>query len=145
LDLEKGKCCSGPSGNVWLTKTDAEQISSKLEIEPKAFLKKFARWVPRIERWTLIEKTRGDHFDCIFLENGKTCAIYDVRPTQCKTYPYWPAVMESKETWESEKQDCEGIGREDANVATAEQIMQTLEKQKRDTEKTYEMGKKPTF
>jgi Fe-S-cluster containining protein len=40
---------------------------------------------------------------CIFLDaDGKKCTIYEARPTQCRTYPYWPRLMDNYTEWESE-------------------------------------------
>jgi hypothetical protein len=34
-----------------------------------------------------------------------------VRPIQCKTYPFWNHILQSKQTWISEKRRCQGIGK----------------------------------
>jgi Fe-S-cluster containining protein len=40
---------------------------------------------------------------CIFLgEDGKECSIYEARPIQCRTYPFWPRLLENPESWEAE-------------------------------------------
>lgn len=40
---------------------------------------------------------------CVFLEpDGKQCSIYEARPVQCRTYPFWPTIMESMQSWDSE-------------------------------------------
>lgn len=35
--------------------------------------------------------------------------MYEVRPTQCRTYPFWPQFMVSKSEWDAEQTRCEGI------------------------------------
>lgn len=51
--------------------------------------------------------------DCIFLED-KLCSIYQVRPTQCATYPWWPDLM-NPISWRIEAAEvCEGLDHEDA-------------------------------
>ena len=42
-----------------------------------------------------------DH-GCVFLDPFGQCSIYEVRPVQCHTYPFWPSLLESKEDWDSE-------------------------------------------
>lgn len=122
-----------------------EDIPKKLGIDSGLFLKKYARWIPRVKKWSLIEKTVGEEFHCIFLESDNKCGIYDVRPTQCRTYPYWPGVMESSKTWNEEKPMCEGIDNETAPVCPAETITRILEEQIKDNVKTYEVGRHPEF
>ena len=46
---------------------------------------------------------------CIFFENN-ACQIYDVRPTQCRTFPFWPSNLKSKYRWKTVSEKCEGIG-----------------------------------
>jgi Fe-S-cluster containining protein len=47
----------------------------------------------------LSEKENG----CILLgDDGKLCSIYEARPVQCRTYPFWPTIMQTKESWDSE-------------------------------------------
>ncbi|HEX9625833.1 MAG TPA: YkgJ family cysteine cluster protein [Acidiferrobacterales bacterium] len=48
---------------------------------------------------------------CPFLDEGKRCAIYPVRPKQCRTYPWWPELVGSERAWLKEAKRCEGIGR----------------------------------
>jgi Fe-S-cluster containining protein len=40
---------------------------------------------------------------CIFLDRTTNqCQIYPVRPVQCRTYPFWPTVTASVESWNAE-------------------------------------------
>jgi len=62
---------------------------------------------------------------CMLLnENGK-CSVYPVRPTQCRTYPFWPEILISKEKWNKELARCEGINQGD--VVDSEHINQQKE------------------
>ena len=45
---------------------------------------------------------RKDDAACIFLNPIGQCNIYDVRPIQCRTYPFWPSILKNKQTWEEE-------------------------------------------
>ena len=47
--------------------------------------------------------------DCVFLKNDQ-CSIYSARPTQCRTFPFWPANLKSRYRWKLTADDCEGIG-----------------------------------
>ena len=120
-------------------------MSKRLNLEPEKFLKKYARWVPNMKKWSLIEKTDGDNFSCIFLSNGKSCDIYDIRPIQCRTYPYWPGVMKDKKSWQEESVDCEGMNATGAPLTAFEKILATIEEQERDNEQALELGRHPKF
>lgn len=57
------------------------------------------------ETWEIKIENGG----CVFLTRENTCRIYKVRPTQCRTYPFWPELLCSKRNWDAEKTHCEGI------------------------------------
>ncbi len=40
---------------------------------------------------------------------GKSCGIYPVRPTQCRTWPFWKINLHSPKIWDDLKYDCPGI------------------------------------
>lgn len=80
---------------------------------------------------------------CIFLaEDGKRCTIYEVRPVQCRTYPYWTHLISSKERWvgeavvpvdvpgkhwSPEEGGCEGINHVDAPTINPNTIFRNYE------------------
>jgi Fe-S-cluster containining protein len=43
---------------------------------------------------------------------GDDCSIHEIKPMQCRTYPFWPENLQSEKTWLAEKSYCEGIGPE---------------------------------
>lgn len=108
-----GKCCKpqwdGKAGYVFLTKGDMVSISGFLKKPIKAFAEKaqfaFTRFTKK-ESWQWFLKD-GEK-QCQFLKEGK-CSIYEVRPTQCRTFPFWPELMVNT-SYESLKEFCPGIG-----------------------------------
>lgn len=99
-----GGCCTGSPGYVWISEREIEEMADFLGISPSLFCRRYVRLVDG--RYSLTEKR--PHYDCVFLE-GKRCSIYSVRPTQCRTFPFWPENLTSKEAWEAAKPHCEGI------------------------------------
>lgn len=54
------------------------------------------------ESWMCLKRTQPSG-SCIFLHpTSKQCTIYDVRPVQCYTYPFWPSLLKSVEDWNGE-------------------------------------------
>jgi Fe-S-cluster containining protein len=46
----------------------------------------------------------------MFLKN-KQCSVYEARPNQCRTWPFWPEVMNAK-SWKKDVADfCPGVGK----------------------------------
>lgn len=109
---ECGKCCTGAPGYVWVNEEEIEQMAQFLSIPSKEFYRKYIRRIG--QRYSLIESKIT--FDCIFLKNKK-CQVYGARPTQCRTYPWWPTNLNSPEAWQETARTCEGIHAEAELVA----------------------------
>jgi len=119
-----GKCCSGPSGYVWVTKKEVEEMADFLGITPFEFAQKYLREIDG--EYSLIEKKgQGNNYDCIFLKDNK-CQVYGARPTQCRTFPWWPDNLESKKAWEECARECEGIDHPDAPLIQLGEIERNL-------------------
>lgn len=44
---------------------------------------------------------------CVFYDGG--CLVYKYRPTQCRTYPFWPEIMKDQLRWNKEGNVCKGM------------------------------------
>jgi uncharacterized protein len=117
---ECGKCCTGSPGYVWVTEEEIAQMAEHLQISVSEFAIRYLR--KAFGRFALLEHLKN--YDCVFLKNNK-CSIYSVRPKQCRTFPWWPENLKSKEAWQEAAQYCEGI-REDAPLFPAEEIEKHL-------------------
>lgn len=64
----------------------------------------------------VVELDRGfslrelDGGDCSMLRRGR-CAIYGVRPLQCRTWPWWPSNLATGASWREASRRCPGIGK----------------------------------
>ncbi len=102
-------CCRHDPGYVFLTKNDLDRLSSAFGYSNQEFLKKYCRTVDLggFKRISLIEKP---NFDCIFwTEQG--CQVYNSRPVQCSTYPFWITYLEDEKDWIELASDCPGVGK----------------------------------
>lgn len=97
---------------------EAEAIAQKLGLSKDEFLRLHA--YPYDKGFSIRERANGD---CVFL-NGAMCGIYDVRPTQCQTFPFWPEILRSEKNWKATAKACEGIGR--GRTYEKEEIMSIL-------------------
>ncbi len=100
-----GGCCCGPGGYVWVTEEEIQAMADRLKEPVKKFMRKYVRLVNG--RMALIDNAAGD---CIFLNEKGQCKVYEQRPVQCKTFPWWPEIVASRSNWEDNGYDCPGIG-----------------------------------
>ena len=102
-----GACWTGEPGCVWLSRDELGLIAEFLKISEADLRSEHVRRVGF--RLSLKEKPNGD---CTFLQDGtdgRGCKIYSVRPLQCRTWPFWRAVVHSRESWEKEAELCKGM------------------------------------
>ena len=113
-----GMCCTGESGTIFVSGRESIRIAEHLGVSTKQFIFDFT--YPVEEGHSLKEMRNGD---CVFL-NGNLCGIYSVRPTQCRTFPFWPETLRSERGWNEAGRGCEGIGR--GKLFTRDEIMREL-------------------
>ncbi len=101
-----GKCCTGAPGYVWVSQEEITAIAKFLKIPEDKFIIRYLRKVGK--RYSLVEFSKN--YDCVFLKDNK-CSIYSVRPTQCRTFPWWAQNLSSPEAWEEAAKYCEGISK----------------------------------
>ena len=106
-----GNCCTGPPGFVWFDSEEAAKIAEFLGLSVDAFLQQYAHKVDG--RWTLNETKAERGFDCVFLQRDEgdkaLCSIYEVRPAQCRTWPFWPENLRSGRAWRAAAKTCPGM------------------------------------
>lgn len=108
-----GNCCSGPPGFVLFTEGEGRRIAARLGIGYQKFLDEFTEMTERGR--SIIDVERGGRgFDCVFLDRssvpGKAvCGIYEDRPKQCRTWPFWPDMLRSRDKWVRAKGMCPGL------------------------------------
>ena len=116
--LRCGDCCRGEPGFVWIAPEEIKAAAQFLGLSPAQFK---ARYVRRAYgRLSLVELENGD---CVFWSPAG-CKIYPVRPTQCKTFPFWPEYLRSPHAWSMAQRRCPGIGT--GKLHTLEDIREKL-------------------
>jgi uncharacterized protein len=117
-----GNCCSGSSGSVRFTDSEADTMAAQLQITTEDFYSKYTRRRGRSSKayFELKEvRTLSGAMDCIFLDREKIrgkaiCSLYGARPNQCRTWPFWPELLENEAAWKNAKlgpEGCPGIGK----------------------------------
>ena len=116
-----GQCCTGSPGYVWVTADEIVDMAHYLGLSVDEFSAKYVRVVHN--RYSLREDPKT--YSCLFLKENK-CTVYEYRPKQCKTYPWWTSNLTSKEAWQEASKWCEGIEHSEASVVSLEVIQQSF-------------------
>ena len=78
-----GECCRW-TGSVLLTDSDISNVAGHLDLSEMEFIEHQTRLAPNRTQLALLDQEDGS---CSFLE-GDRCRIYEVRPEQCRTFPF---------------------------------------------------------
>lgn len=101
-----GKCCvaRGGYGYVYFSQEDRRRLAKHLGLSTAVFTKQYCT---QTNGWYHLKDFKGD---CRFL-NENRCSVYEARPTQCRTWPFWPENMKAK-VWRDEVAAfCPGVGK----------------------------------
>ncbi len=120
---ECGHCCSNPTGSVMLSEEEAAGIADLLDMDEADFLWEYTE----ILQNHIFLKSH-DNGDCIFLENER-CTVYEARPMQCSTFPFWPENLKSQYRWNLVAKECPGIG--EGRIYAKKEIEKIANKMKR--------------
>jgi len=114
-----GDCCTGAPGFVWVNGDEIKALAARLGLDEAEFERRYVRKVGL--RKSLIEHANGD---CVFLHpQTRGCTVYEDRPRQCKTWPFWDSNIKSPEAWRETCEVCPGSGT--GKLYTLEQIQAT--------------------
>ncbi len=102
-----GRCCRGHPDEhyIELMPGEADLISDYLRLDSEVFKRDYLVSLPDIGEGIRINR-QGQ---CSLLNESNQCSVYQVRPLQCRTYPFWPELMQSSSAWHAEAGRCEGI------------------------------------
>jgi Fe-S-cluster containining protein len=112
-----GHCCTGDPGIVYVSPDELAPLAAHLQIPIEATIERYLS--PWRDGHTVREAVGGN---CLFFHQG--CSIYPVRPSQCRTWPFWINNLRSRPSWERVARDCPGIGR--GRHYTREEILRLL-------------------
>lgn len=126
-----GKCCvsRGEYGYVYLTLEDRRRLAQFFGLQTAVFTKRYCQKTDGFFHL----KEEANNPNCRFLD-GTKCSVYESRPTQCRTWPFWPELMNAK-TWKKEVQSfCPGVGK--GRIWSEAEIKEQLELQDRADQST---------
>ena len=100
-----GHCCTGAPGYVWV---NDQEIAALAEFRGETVEQVIGLFTRRVDRGrSLREKANGD---CVFYDRKAGCTVYEVRPRQCRTWPFWESNVATPERWQKTCDICPGSG-----------------------------------
>ena len=100
-----GDCCTGAPGFVWVNDAEIEAMAVRCGESVDRFRQMYVRTVGKRE--SLKELEDGS---CVFFRPGLGCTVYEQRPRQCRTWPFWDSNLETKQDWDRTCEICPGSG-----------------------------------
>jgi hypothetical protein len=92
---------------VFFTGGDLQRAAAFLNTTPEAFRREYR--VTRVEGEEAIPGR--DDAPCVFYDGSVGCTIYEGRPTQCRTWPFWPEIVRRGRSWNRAARNCPGMNR----------------------------------
>ena len=103
-----GLCCTvrGDYACVYVDETECRKLAAVLGLGPGVLKKRFT-FVDE-DGWRQLRFEQGR---CVFLEGEGRCRVYEGRPMQCRTFPFWSEFIRRGRWTRRVRRLCEGIGR----------------------------------
>ncbi|MDQ1268319.1 MAG: uncharacterized protein QG560_962 [Campylobacterota bacterium] len=84
----QARCCTGESGYIHVNSHEMESISNFLDLSIEDFTQNYL--FKNGYKYSIKERKFNDSYECAFYDRASNgCVIYEVRPTQCRTFPFW--------------------------------------------------------
>lgn len=101
-----GNCCRnhGQHAYVYLTSPEVAALAAHLHLEESEFLEHYCR---QDGGWTIL---RPNERACPLLDEDGSCSVYQARPMQCRTWPFWEENLTSEQAWRAAAAISPGIG-----------------------------------
>ncbi|MCB9650621.1 MAG: YkgJ family cysteine cluster protein [Deltaproteobacteria bacterium] len=116
-----GNCCMQP-GYVYFHPHEVSAIAEYLGISEARFTRAYdLSWMPGSKLWAL---EAADGQGCPLLTEDRLCSVQPVKPAQCRTFPFWPELLDDAARWERTKAYCPGLDAPDGRLYAEAEIRQ---------------------
>ena len=95
-------CCE-QKGFVYLSEADIPRMAVYLRMTVESFERQY---VFRTKNRARLRVPRD--VNCHFLRDGG-CSIHAAKPTQCRIFPFWPELLDSRREWAKTARYCPGM------------------------------------
>jgi hypothetical protein len=116
------RCCE-QKGFVYVTREDIARLAGHLKITQAEFKRRYLCGTAPLLRF---RKQRQKQ--CPFLlSNG--CSVHEVKPLQCKSFPYWPELLDKASERREAAEYCPGMNRGPlVNIEVAREVADEVQR-----------------
>ena len=93
----KGNCCIGESGYIWINSQEIQALAFHLKISSEDLKKRYLNKIEYKYSIKEIQLASNNYACCFFDLDKKQCSVYDARPNQCRTFPFWDYFKKNEE------------------------------------------------
>jgi|SRR5580700_10202258 Fe-S-cluster containining protein len=113
-----GNCCTGGPGFVWISRVEIAKLAEFLHLSRLQVIRRYCRKVGRRFSLKEMRNSRTGGFDCVFIRElpgvdgahaRRICSIYEARPLQCRTWPFWEGNLATRKAWHHASRTCLGM------------------------------------
>lgn len=113
-----GACCTGEEGFVWVTRSEIRDLAKAYGISADEYEAAFVRNIGR--KKSLKEFPNGD---CVMFNSKiRGCLVYEHRPVQCRTWPFWEDNIDSPNSWKKTAKFCKGCNHPEGTLYSLKEI-----------------------
>lgn len=102
-----GHCCGGGPGTVLVDEDEIAALARRFDLSVSEFRREYTRTL----EGGAVSLQEKSNYECVFYDSEAGCTVYEDRPTQCRTWPFWRANVRSERDWERAARHCEGMNR----------------------------------
>lgn len=100
-----GDCCTGFTGTVAVDDAEIVRLAQRLDLDEATFRERYTRRMPE----GFVSLKEKANYDCVFWAKEHGCLVYEDRPTQCRTWPFWRGNVKDPERWADAARSCPGM------------------------------------
>ncbi|GDY13833.1 hypothetical protein LBMAG53_27110 [Planctomycetota bacterium] len=104
-----GACCTGAAGFTWISEPELAVLADHLGLDPDTCRRRYTRSVHFPDGRVVLSLNERGNGDCVFFRAGTGCTVYDQRPRQCRTWPFWKRVVATSDSWSQSAAGCPGM------------------------------------
>jgi len=102
-----GNCCTGFTGTVTVDDAEIAALATCVELDDATFREQCTR----IMSDGTVSLREKPNYDCVFWARDQGCLVYEHRPTQCRTWPFWGVNVRHRGGWDEEARHCPGMNK----------------------------------